>query len=34
MEYNIENPMVRYTEIDWKTEEIKMTRYPDECGKK
>ena len=21
-------------EIDWKTEEIKMTRYPDECGKK
>ena len=21
-------------EIDWKTEEVKMTRYPEECGKK
>jgi len=21
-------------EIDWKMEEVKMTRYPDECGKK
>ena len=21
-------------EIDWKTGEVKMTRYPDECGKK
>ena len=21
-------------EIDWKTEEVQMTRYPDECGKK
>ena len=21
-------------EIDWKTEEVKMTRYSDECGKK
>ena len=20
--------------IDWKTEEVKMTRYPEECGKK
>ena len=20
-------------EIDWKTEEVKMMRYPDECGK-
>jgi len=27
-------PWLAYTEIDWKTEEIKMTRYPDECGKK
>jgi len=22
------------SEIDWKTREIKMTRCPDECGKK
>ena len=22
------------SEIDWKTREVKMTRYPDECGKK
>ena len=27
--------LVRHNpEIDWKTGEVRMTRYPDECGKK